>query len=298
MNLPVLTASLRNLRMSWTHEWPGLPVVFAACVHQLQEHGGSHGSPASAALLRSGEAAAVALEQWGASLASQGYEPPYHSRLHTADTLVSLTGLLLKQRELAVASGADGSRLTAHQALVLLVAMMGHDAVHDGRRNSADLQLEPIAAAYMQEIMVEHGVSPCDARRVEQLILSTDPLCVPKQHARARKLPFEGGSLIWQSVLIEEADILASVLPEFHAELTHKLAAEWAVWDRAASDALLTPCGRLHFLTESALFSSPAAVALGLPELVQAGIKALSADIAAPSPACSVQADGAHVQPA
>lgn len=204
-------------------------------------------------------------------MAERSQEPGYHSRLHTADTLVSMTSLLLKQREL------DGlsEPVLNDEELLLLVTMVGHDALHDGRRNNCTAQLEQMSADFVHQTLVAHSVQASDCTRIRQLILRTDPACVEAHHAQARRQAFDLTTLEWQTTVVVESDILASVLPEFQSTLTSKLAAEWAVCDKEGGQMLLSSVGRIRFLRHSALFSSPASLALGLPQLVQEQILAL-----------------------
>jgi hypothetical protein len=271
MTLDDLIRTLRRLREPWPMQWPGLPVVFAACVAQLDQGWGARRSVPVMTLLQSGLGIAASLETLGAQMAAGGREPAYHSRLHTADAMVCLTALLMKQRTL------DGRERAAmrHAEAMLLVTMVGHDALHDGRRNSHACELEQISVDYVLPILRANGVRDQDCHGVGELILATDPQRVSRQHALAQRRPFGLNSRLWQSVVIEEADILASALPEFQAALTQQLAAEWARYEPASSRSLLSPGSRQRFLRQAACFSSPAACALGLPELVQRQIDEL-----------------------
>lgn len=57
---------------------------------------------------------------------------------------------------------------------------------------------------------------------------------------------------------------MASMLPQTASGLTQSLAIEWAPQQPEAAKKLLLPKSRLLFLEHAALFSSPAAIRLGL----------------------------------
>jgi hypothetical protein len=80
---------------------------------------------------------------------------------------------------------------------------------------------------------------------------------------------------MWQATFIQEADILASSLPELQAQLTQDLSLEVTRDNPAWSAELLTPTGRRLFLENAAIFSTPAAHALGLNDLVKDQLAAL-----------------------
>jgi hypothetical protein len=69
------------------------------------------------------------------------------------------------------------------------------------------------------------------------------------------------------AVLVQEADILASTLPKTQQALTQALSREWAPTQPMAAERLLLPQNRLLFLEHAALFSSPAALMLGLDKV-------------------------------
>jgi hypothetical protein len=80
----------------------------------------------------------------------------------------------------------------------------------------------------------------------------------------ARSRPFDLRQRDCLAVLVQEADILASTLPQTQQGLTQALSREWAPTQPVAAGNLLLPENRLIFLEHAALFSSPAAKCLGL----------------------------------
>lgn len=261
MNLAFLSQSLRALRQPWPHAWPGLPRVWQACLDQLRGAGAR--SERVARVLACGDDLAQRLEAHGAGLGS--HEPAYHNRLHTADTLVCLTVLLGKQRAIE----GDRSRgLQAAEALMLL-AMLGHDAWHPGTRNLSPFELEAQSAAWVLALMRRHGLSRADQAQVKAMILATEPLHRVKQSRDLGEPGFSLERAQCRAMMVCEADIMSSALPRFAPAMTQALAQEWGRLNTQWGERLLTRQARHHFLQEMARFSSPAAVALGLPALVQ-----------------------------
>jgi hypothetical protein len=69
------------------------------------------------------------------------------------------------------------------------------------------------------------------------------------------------------AILLEEADILASCLPNTGPALGESLKQEWQKAEFAAASTVATPAGRRVFL-RNALFSSPASLDLAIPQKV------------------------------
>ena len=256
MSLVPLESTLQRLRQSWLGDWLGLPAVWRDCVSQL---GGvdMQTAPIDAVALT----LAQELEQHGQQLGPD--EPPYHNRLHFADALVCLTALLLKQRAMSPEAQAKG--LSWAEGLMLL-AMLGHDAWHPGRRNASAAELERRSAEAVTDRMAQAGLALSAQREVGALILATalDVEPTPTQASA----PFEMSALDSRAMLVREADVLASALPRFGGQLTQALADEWARQDQAHHAPVPCEQVRAGFLRQVACFASPPAQALGLPALV------------------------------
>jgi len=91
---------------------------------------------------------------------------------------------------------------------------------------------------------------------------------VPENHRRVSGLAF-AWCTDWATVLLNEADTMASASPTFGPALGHALAAEWARAQLPAHGAVATAQGRREFL-KSLAFSSYSATVLGAPEAVAA----------------------------
>jgi len=273
--LSSLETSLANLRQRWSQPWPGLPLVFERCWQQLG-HAENHPNARTAALMALGRSITEAIESDGQRRAVLGCEPAYHNRLHMADTMVCLTVLLMAQRTVVNANPATTLR---HERLALL-AMLAHDLLHDGGVNRFPAEMESRSAHALLPVMQQHALSERDQHLVSHLILSTDAQAVRAAHERVADRPFSIDDVDCLTVLIQEADVLASTLPGTGLELTRCLAKEWERSNPAAAPGLITPAGRLHFLERAALFSSPASRRLGVQSVRQAEMEALRRQLA------------------
>lgn len=270
MTLPQLTAELLTLRSSWQKGWSGIPHIFDQCLQRLQADQAETQS-ATASLVRAGQRIAILIENSCTDMAANEREPAYHSRLHTGNALVSLSALLLAQRKI---DGKPVGLLCAPEALMML-AMVGHDALHTGGRNAYPTELEQRSLTHVEPLLVACGVSAPDIEAVRRLILLTEPTRVKIHHQTTQATAFDLSDLMWQATFIQEADILASSLPELQEQLTLELSQEAARDNPDWSAELLTPNGRRLFLENAALFSTPAAQAMGLNDLVKAQLAAL-----------------------
>ena len=256
-----LNAALHNLRRPWPQNWPGLPLVFERSWQQLAL-GKPRAGSRTHALYLFGQTVALQVEQDGAQRHAQGAEPAYHNRLHIADTLVCMAYLIRACRALGIA-GADQAPIGA----LALAIMAGHDFLHPGGSNATPSEFEARAVADLQPLMQSAGLNPADRDALAHCILATDPTRVKAFHVDIRTRTFDLGQLDCLAVLVQEADILASTLPKTQEGLTQALSREWAPTQPMAAERLLLPQNRLLFLEHAALFSSPAALMLGLDKV-------------------------------
>lgn len=259
--LTSLQDSLDNLRQGWAAQWPGLEQVLRSCWARL---GGLDKEPESrtAALQNWALLVVKQIEQDGRQHSAVGREPAYHNRLHIADTLVCMTHLLLALKE----QRAPGA-LDVHAQTLCLAVMAGHDFLHPGGSNAFPAQFERLALQALLPLMHETQVHEADQDTITQIVLMTDPLCVKSSHRAVADLPFNLCELAWMTVLVQEADILASTMPQTQQSLTESLSREWAPSNPQAAAHLLLPQSRMVFLEHAALFSSPAARHLGLEKV-------------------------------
>lgn len=265
--LQEVSAALLNLRRAWSSHWPGLPLVFDRACEQLDLGSPRKGS-ATHRLLAFGRQVSEQVEQDGAWRHTQGMEPAYHNRLHIADTLVCMTYLLKSSAALNV----PGARKPSIAAMALCI-MAGHDFLHPGGSNAQPGEFEARAVQELQPWMAVAGLTPAERQTLEHIIMATDPARVKGFHLRARTEAFDLGQPNCLAVLVQEADILGSTLPQTSAGLTRSLAKEWAPQQSEAANQLLKPQNRLLFLEHAALFSSPAALALGIDAIKHQQVK-------------------------
>ncbi len=256
-----LTTTLHNLRRPWPIDWPGLPLVFERAWQQLalgQPRSGSR----THALQKFGQEVVRQVELDGARRHAQGAEPAYHNRLHIADTLVCMTYLIRACRALGIAGAAH-----APTGALALAIMAGHDFLHPGGSNATPSEFEARAVSDLQPLMQSAGLHPVDRDLLSHCILATDPTRVKAFHVDIRTRSFDLTQRDCLAVLVQEADILASTLPKTQEGLTQALSREWAPTQPTAAERLLLPQNRLLFLEHAALFSSPAALKLGLDKV-------------------------------
>jgi hypothetical protein len=222
------------------------------------------------------------VELSGHASAARAMEPAYHNRLHVADTLVSMAGLLRARRRLQGVTAADLS----HFEMICLFTMTVHDFDHAGRCNRRPTEIERRSLARFAPHARRIGMAKADWALVRQLVLSTDPQGVAEVHkafldnASAKDSPTTGASatalatgaspmLAEMAVLVTEADVLASALEFPGVELTRSLAQEWRQPHPEMARNLLGAQGRIRFLSTGARFSSGAANALGVARSIR-----------------------------
>lgn len=249
-----LVESLRFLRKSWATQWVGLPFVVDACADFLDLNGNAQ-TDISAKLLAAAREVAYEIEADSASN-SLYVEPHYHNRLHFADVLTTVT--------LQAAIESEHSKLidTQWQTALILIAI-AHDYQHPGRINRYGAEIEQLSVDALRPYLHTHAVPNKWIERIERVILVSDFSLVSKNHDRVAGEAFSW-NIDWVTVLINEADVMASVLEEFGSELGVALANEWALASIPTHRSVATEKGRLEFLA-STLFSSYSATLLGVP---------------------------------
>jgi len=256
-------ATLQNLRSTWPHSWPGLPVVLEACMHRLWSgHAPTMASPAGQ-LLQAAQAMARHMEDLAQQTAD---EPQYHNRLHTADALTAVCLLMQALQD-------KGHALGDEWIAAIVLAVTSHDALHPGGANGFLQEFEQRSAMEMRRVSQKWLVDPLWLDRVSEMILRTDPSLVAGNHDKVNGLAFDM-NLDWACVLINEADILASATAQHGNQLGQALAAEWAVKKHPLSSVVGTAQGRLQFLA-MLRFSTPASAAFQMQAHVAAQIAQL-----------------------
>lgn len=272
LTLPDLQREFLRLRGLWRDQWIGLPAVAAGCLAQLGHPRDAVPGPGERAIADCIAAVAQAIEDDGLSRSHAGNEPGYHNRLHIADTLSALACLLLLTRQ---ECGRPLDARPDHAEWLQVLAMLAHDFLHSGLVNQFPSQIELASVDALRPLMQAAGMADDDCRQAAELILMTDPARVREHHQRMSGTPFEPGSFACMAMLLQESDILASVMPGIGVELTHALAGEWSRFSETMARSLLSAGSRITFLREFARFSSPASRRLGVPEAIAAEVAAL-----------------------
>ena len=249
-----LHTSLGLLRESWTTQWVGLPFVVDACANFL--------NLTTSTLTADGvKLLAVARElarriEADVKRSPESKEPRYHNRLHFADVLTTVT------LQAAIESEHANLNDKQWQAALILIAI-AHDLQHPGRVNHHVAEIEQLSVDALRPYLRKHAVPDAWIKHIEHVILSSDFSLVSENHKRVAELPFCWNE-DWAIVLINEADVMASVSEAFGSELGCALASEWALASLPMHSSVATNQGRLDFLT-STVFSSHSATVLGAP---------------------------------
>ena len=272
-----LDASLAYLRQSWDGRrlesvdgmpdgrWVGLPVLVDACASFLGL-GGAAPSDTSAKLLAAARQVAVQIEAEGGR-GVDSPEPGYHNRLHFSDSLTTITlqAAIESQRLSADLSLSLDLEAADWKAALVLIAL-AHDFRHPGRVNSAHSEIEQQSFEALKPYLQQHAVPAPWMERIEAVIVRSDFSAVADNHRRVAGQPFSWCT-DWATVLLNEADIMASASPVFGPRLSQALAREWELIGFAAYRSVATPQGRSAFL-RSIEFSSYSAGVLGAGKLV------------------------------
>jgi hypothetical protein len=208
------------------------------------------------AVIEAGRRIAEAVERHGSGFPPGG-EPAYHDRHHQAEA-VRACGWL-----------AEG--LPPETAAGCILAMAGHDLLHDGTLRAG---LEARSAAATLALCAE--LPGAMRAEIERLILQTDPTAAPPRDLAGR--------------LVREADLFGSLTPRLGPRLTAALAQEWQRAGHPDPAALLRFAARASLLARLAEFSEPAR-AVGL----EAAVRAQQAALARAGEAASAAAGAARL---
>ena len=197
-------------------------------------------------------------------------EHAYHNRHHVRDVLFAVV-LLLKQTQV----DPDGK---ARVVECMITSALGHDLHHDGLGTTPTLDLERRSATAVLEIAQDAGLPPADLGLIEGLILASYP---PKQLKIREKLGLDQApdpdELL--ALMFGEADVMASLTPEFGKTLSIALSAEWRKAGRILPSMPDDDAGRAGFLGCYRLMT-PAAQALGLDVMVAEQLQVLQRNVA------------------
>ncbi|NKC31171.1 hypothetical protein [Falsiroseomonas selenitidurans] len=206
-------------------------------------------------LAATGAAIAAAVTAHGRSMTS---EPAYHDRHHQAEATLCLGWLAGEAHRAGL--------LPARRAGLAVLAMAGHDLLHDGRCDGPPGLLEQRSATATEAIAA--GLPAAERAEITRLILATRPDRPTPPDLAAR--------------LVREADLFGSLTPCLGWRLSQALAREWAEAGMAEATRVATHLGRLALLEGLPAMTAPAetlglaaAQAVQVAALRQAGGAAL-----------------------
>jgi hypothetical protein len=208
-----------------------------------------------------------------------GPEPVYHSRQHFQDVCLALTALLAQPITSIQPSDVENPWAISHEdAWVLLFCAVAHDFGHDGSMNQTPFQLEKSSiektCVFLSEGSHESGFVAALGNKMEPIILATDPSFLSSLLVKFTEPSPKPTKTDCMSMLLVEADLLASVLPMRGRMLGKLLGQEWESINPKAAAAVASDQGRLKFL-EYIRFISPHAIMLKIEDIRHQSIKEL-----------------------
>ncbi len=230
-------------------------------MHRPDQHRGDrHGRDAR--LVMAGERIVQAVET-----ASHGGELAYHNRHHIAEVVLAMGWLCGIARR--------NGDISADVASLGVVAMAGHDLLHDGSPPVGGV-LERRAADAVARAVADVGLGPRQRGMIAAAIGGTNPDLIASNAERAAgQLPAGryGRPVDLMIAMANEADVFSSLLPRLGPHLTHLLADERRRAGFPEAADITGPRSRLAFLGTYARLS-PAARQMGLGELRNAQVAA------------------------
>jgi hypothetical protein len=153
------------------------------------------------------------VEKEGAMLSLEGKELQYHNRAHFSDVVTCLSYFL-----------KYSSRVPKSSALMALIAGVSHDLGHQGKTNKQLQVSQEELTASRVALELQDYLSETELVTLKRLIIGTDPQMVHDNHCRYLKDPLNID--LYLQVLINEADIFASLTPDLDLKLTKSLLEE------------------------------------------------------------------------
>lgn len=208
-------------------------------------------------------------------------EPAYHSRKHFQDVCLALTVLLSQPLASTQKSEFDDPWTISHEdAWILLFCAVAHDFGHDGSTNKIPFELEKSSIEKTRTFLGHNSSAPDLAKalkvKIEPIILATDPSFLGALVAKFTEQTEKPTKTDCMSMLMVEADLLASVLPTHGKLLGELLGREWESSNPKAAASVASDQGRLKFL-EYIRFISPHAIMLKIEDIRNQSIEQLKA---------------------
>jgi len=197
-------------------------------------------------------------------------EPAYHSRSHFKDVCLMISYLLLQQQMWPEMKSVNNPwYVSREEGWALLYASIAHDFAHPGLINKTPYEIEQNSLDLLRQYL---SSSSFEKTLYEPLLDMIRPWILATDHAAYKDLcervslgsPGHSDCL---SILLVEADLIASILPNRGRELTYRLSREWGVLYPKEAIALRNEVGYLSFLN-SLNFLSPHALAAQIPQIL------------------------------
>jgi hypothetical protein len=206
-------------------------------------------------------------------------EPSYHSRKHFQDVCLALTTLLSQPLASPQKSEFHDPWAISHEdAWVLLFCAVAHDFGHDGSINKVPFELEKSSIEKTRIFLRQNSSAPDLIKdleaKIEPIILATDPSFLSTLLAKFTEPTANPTRIDCMSMLMVEADLLASVLPVRGKALGKLLGQEWESSNPKAAASVASDQGRLKFL-EYIRFISPHAIMLQMEDIRNQSIEEL-----------------------
>jgi hypothetical protein len=206
------------------------------------------------------------LENYALICKEKESEPPYHNLEHAREVFTAML-LFFSQEEKNTISKA-WPPFNSHEKLLLLIAALGHDFMHPGRKNKFEAEIEEFSAIKIKSIMLDHSVAHSDMDMVYRMILATDAFAVNKNHNLLVDDNTQAILFVERAeIILSEADIFPSLLPVHGLQLGLNLMHELKLTKAKNCYSLANLKFRLSFL-KSVRLSSPYSKALNLKEKI------------------------------
>ena len=209
--------------------------------------------------------------------ASVRREPAYHSRKHFQDVCLALTALLsqsISTKQLATQQ--NPWIINTQEAWVLLFCALAHDFGHDGSINHSPFELEnrsiENARSFLQQSAGDPSLITSLSKQIEPIIRATDPAYLELLLEQCQDLATTPTKISCLSMLLVEADLLASALPISGKMLGKLLEEEWMPNNPNGAAMVSSNQGRQQFL-QRIRFVSPQANLLGMEAIRTQSIK-------------------------
>ncbi|WP_159077410.1 hypothetical protein [Polynucleobacter rarus] len=194
-------------------------------------------------------------------------EPAYHSKRHMMDVCLTLSYLLCHEKD---SSTNDIWHVSNQEKWLLLLGAAMHDLGHPGLINAFSFELEKNSLALLKESLNKIGM---DSVLIDEVLNTLSPWVLATDHGQYsallnRLLSSQPSHTDCLAMLLVEADLVSSVLPNRGRELTRRLIKEWALPYPDRSQALSNQTGYRQFLN-SLNFISPYSVRAGIPEILK-----------------------------